>query len=492
MKRRSIKKFITIGLCGLLAVSVVVAPRQDTSSADEISETVDYVDNMQFAIEVSDTAKITPELYLDETDAMYVYAGQVWNGVSVKYKDINDAKELIEAATGKTVDDIKADDGNEDLEYSGTIVVDGYDGVFKIAEAAGCQYLYIYGFKNTGDADQDEANKAKTKEFLGTAGIRTEGSSLYTDDTLGDTVTVLDGEFSTALTGAFTYDTDADVFRVGDEAISLVSTDTEITEDLTPEEISGQLHDIGTTLMKWTLTDKDGREWVMKKIENADGKIGIYAATSFNHRVYMFSAEPEEIKGDSDIFTKSIKTLVEHSSIAEPAADTANSNSGGESSGGGSSNAGGGSGSGSGTTATSGDNSGGGGNPTPVPGSPDPAPAEGYYTTDGYQIVDLINNNVMPGKVNSQGEQGSVYWSSAAEAIAKRRAKEISTNFSHEGSVGAENIGMGANSSCSDWFWMWYNSPGHYGTMCMTGGCAYACYCYGGTYYAVYVVGPEY
>lgn len=489
MKRRSIKKFITIGLCGLLAVSVVVAPRQDTSSADEISETVDYVDNMQFAIEMSDTAKITPELYLDETDAMYVYAGQVWNGVSVKYKDINDAKELIEAATGKAVDDIKADDGNADLEYSGTIVVDGYDGVFKIAEAAGCQYLYIYGFKNTGDADQDEANKAKTKEFLGTAGIRTEGSSLYTDDTLGDTVTVLDGEFSTALTGAFTYDTDADVFRVGDEVISLVSTDTEITEDLTPEEISGQLHDIGTTLMKWTLTDKDGREWVMKKIENADGKIGIYAATSFNHRVYMFSAEPEEIKGDSDIFTKSIKTLVEHSSIAEPAADT-NSNSGGESSGGGSSNAGGGSGSGSGTTAaTSGDNSGGGGNPTPVPGSPDPAPAEGYYTTDGYQIVDLINNNIMPGKVDSSGVQGSVYWSSAAEAVAKRRAKEISTNFSHEGSVGIENIGMGPNSSCADWFWMWYNSPGHYDAMCFTGGCAYACYCVNGQYYAVYVGG---
>lgn len=124
---------------------------------------------------------------------------------------------------------------------------------------------------------------------------------------------------------------------------------------------------------------------------------------------------------------------------------------------------------------------------------------QGYFTSDGAGIVDLINNGCMQeraGDLNPDGSvtvAGSVYWDASLAALAQERAKEIAINYSHSSAGGynagcGENIGMGGTTSVSGWYDNWYNSPGHKNTMMISGGCGYACYVYDGVAYAVYLV----
>lgn len=503
MKRRFVKNLIAVCMCGLLAATMIITPSGYASAeepqgteAEDNRVVVKSVGGVEFQTEPSDTAEVSPVLYVDETDADYICVASVRDGVSLKYEDAAAIASIISTVTGKSdvaVTDVAVTE-DDVMRAEGDVVIGEYTGRFVLYEDANTQYVALRGCK---EADEDSV-----QNFIDSVSYTGEESDLYSEENLLDTLTLLAGEFTTAPAGAIFYNEEEDSFVVGSEKIFLVSTDKEIEEDLTTEQISDELHEFGTTLAKKIVTDKDGREWVVKKIEDGEGQIGLYAATSFNHKVYMFSVEPEDNAGDMDVLMVSITSLTEQASISElKEGETVASNGGGNTGNGGSSNTNSGSGNGgSANTGTgSGGNSSGGGSGSGSGGNsynPDPnneawvEPEEPFYTTDGYQIVDLINQNIMANSPPNPitGEPASVYWSSAAEAVAKRRAKELSVSYCHTGEC-IENIGMGGNERCSDWFWLWYNSPGHYATMCTVGGCAYACYYCNGTYYAVYVAG---
>lgn len=495
MKRRFVKNLIAVGMCGLLAATMIITPSGYASAeepqgteAEDNRAVVKSVGGVEFQTEPSDTAEVSPVLYVDETEADYICVASVRDGVSLKYEDAAAIASIISTVTGKSdvaVTDVTVTE-DDVMRAEGDVVIGEYTGRFVLYEDANTQYVALKGYKET--------DEVSVQNFIDSVSYTGEESDLYSEENLLDTLTLLAGEFTTAPAGCLSYDEEADIFRIGSQTISLVSTDKEIEEDLTTEQISDELHEFGTTLAKKIVTDKDGRDWVVKKIEDGEGQIGLYAATSFNHKVYMFSVEPEDNAGDMDVLMASITSLTEQASISElkEGEIVASNNGGGNTGNGGSSNASSGSGNGESAntgTGSGGNSSGSGGNGY----NPDPnneawvEPEEPFYTTDGYQIVDLINNNVMPNvPPDPEGNRGSVYWSSAAEAVAKRRAKELSVNYCHSEEY-TENIGMGGNERCSDWFWLWYNSPGHYGTMCISGGCAYACYYCNGTYYAVYI-----
>ena len=487
MKRRFVKNLIAVGMCGLLTAAMIITPSGYASAeepqgaeAEDNRVTVKSVGGVEFQTEPSDTAEVSPVLYVDETETAYVCVASVRDGVSLKYEDAAAIASTISTVTGK--DGAKVTDvtvtSDDVMRAEGDVVIGEYTGRFTLYEDANTQYVAVKGYK---EVDEDSV-----QNFIDSVSYTGEVSDLYSEENLLDTLTLLAGEFTTIPAGCLSYDKEADVFRIGSQTISLVSTDKEIEEDLTTEQISDELHEFGTTLAKKIVTGKDGKEWVVKKIEDGEGQIGLYAATSFNHKVYMFSVEPEDNAGDMDVLMASITSLTEQASISElKEGGTVASNSGGDKK-----NDGGSSGGDDGGKKPGGDST---ENPTPPsePATEEPEPpappAEGYYTSDGYQIVDLINENIMANApLDPEGNRGLVYWSSAAEAVAKRRAKEISTNFCHTGEY-TENIGMGYSGTCSEWFWIWYNSPGHYNTMCFTGGCAYACYYYNGYYYAVYI-----
>lgn len=507
MKRRFVKKLIAVCMCGLLAATMIITPSGYASAeepqgteAEDNRVVVKSVGGVEFQTEPSDTAEVSPVLYVDETEADYICVASVRDGVSLKYEDTAAIASTISTVTGKDgaeVTDVTVT-SDDVMRAEGDVVIGEYAGRFVLYEDANTQYVALKGCK---EVDEDSV-----QNFIDSVSYTGEESDLYSEENLLDTLTLLAGEFTTAPAGCLSYDEETEVFRIGSQTISLVSTDKEIEEDLTAEQISDELHEFGTTLAKKIVTDKDGREWVVKKIEDAEGQIGLYAATSFNHKVYMFSVEPEDNAGDMDVLMASITSLTEQASISElKEGETVASNGGGNTGNGGSSNTNSGSGNGgsantgtgsggnsSGSGSGSGSGSASGGNGY----NPDPnneawvEPEEPFYTTDGYQIVDLINQNIMCNVAPmSDGTPASVYWSSTAEAVAKRRAKEISVNYSHAGAEGLENIGMGGYSRCSSWFWAWYESPGHYETMCASGGCAYACYYCNGNYYAVYVGG---
>lgn len=99
--------------------------------------------------------------------------------------------------------------------------------------------------------------------------------------------------------------------------------------------------------------------------------------------------------------------------------------------------------------------------------------------------------NALRDGLRAEGKRAGTYnveWDDSLALTALERAKELTTDFSHNGSrnSSAEIIQYTYESSSSEWYQNFYDSPAHYGTMTAIGSKIGAAYCeVDGTYYIV-------
>lgn len=108
--------------------------------------------------------------------------------------------------------------------------------------------------------------------------------------------------------------------------------------------------------------------------------------------------------------------------------------------------------------------------------------------TDFVGYVNSLRASVRAGNDVGTASERDVEWSDSLAATALERAKEISTNYSHDGrrNCNAEIIQSTYKSSSYEWYENFYNSPTHYSIMVTQGNKIGAAYCeVDGTYYVV-------